>query len=41
VDTWEHTWYIDYENRKAEFFGKFWEAVDWGFVEANIRKAGL
>ena len=38
VDTWEHAWYIDYENRKAEYFAKFWDVVNWDFVEKNISK---
>nr|AAC47735.1 superoxide dismutase 2 [Tritrichomonas foetus] len=41
VDTWEHAWYIDYENRKAEYFNKFWGVVNWNFVEENLKKAKL
>ena len=41
VDTWEHSWYIDYENRKAEYFAKFWDAVNWDFVAQRIEAAGL
>ena len=41
VDTWEHAWYIDYENRKAEYFNKFWNYIDWNFVEERIKEAGL
>ncbi len=41
VDTWEHAWYIDYENRKAEYFNKFWDVVDWEFVEKRIKEGGL
>lgn len=41
VDTWEHAWYIDYENRKMEYFNKFWDAVNWKFVENNFREAKL
>jgi Fe-Mn family superoxide dismutase len=41
IDTWEHAWYIDYENRKAEYFAKFWDAVDWSFVEKRLRGAPL
>jgi Fe-Mn family superoxide dismutase len=41
VDTWEHTWYIDYENRKADFFGKFFDGVNWEFVESQAGSAGL
>lgn len=41
VDTWEHAWYIDYENRKAEYFNKYWGAVNWQFVEEDLRNAKL
>ena len=41
VDTWEHSWYIDYENRKAEYFNKFWGAVNWEFVEEDLKNAKL
>ncbi|KAH0794900.1 iron superoxide dismutase [Histomonas meleagridis] len=38
VDTWEHAWYIDYENRKAEYFAKYWDAVNWDFVEKRLKE---
>lgn len=41
VDTWEHSWYIDYENRKAEYFNKYWGVVNWQFVEQNLKNAKL
>ena len=41
VDTWEHAWYIDYENRKAEYFAKFWDACNWEFLEKNLKDAQL
>ena len=41
VDTWEHAWYIDYENRKAEYFKNFWDAVNWQFVESRLVEAKL
>lgn len=41
VDTWEHAWYIDYENRKAEYFKNFWTAVNWEFVGQRLREAKL
>jgi Fe-Mn family superoxide dismutase len=41
VDTWEHSWYVDYENRKAEYFQKFWDAVNWTFVAGRIAEAPL
>ena len=41
VDTWEHAWYIDYENRKIEYFQNFWNFVNWQFVEHNLKNAKL
>ena len=41
VDTWEHAWYIDYENRKAEYFNKYWDRVNWNFVEERMKEANL
>ena len=41
IDTWEHAWYIDYENRKAEYFNKFWDHVNWNFVEKRMIEAKL
>ena len=41
IDTWEHAWYVDYENRKVEYFGKFFNYVNWNFVEMRLRNAKL
>ena len=38
ADTWEHAWYIDYENRKAEYLDNFWNAVNWDFVNSRIQQ---
>ncbi len=32
-DVWEHAYYIDYRNRRAEYLEKFWNLVDWEKVE--------
>lgn len=29
VDVWEHAYYIDYRNRRADFLKAFWQLVDW------------
>ena len=41
IDTWEHAWYADYENRKAEYFGKFFDYVNWSFVQKRLENAKL
>lgn len=30
VDAWEHAYYLDYQNRKAEYFERVWEVANWG-----------
>lgn len=35
IDTYEHAFYIDYQNRKAEYVEKFVDHIDWN--EANLR----
>ena len=32
LDAWEHAYYLQHENRKAEWFQAFWKVVDWGDV---------
>ena len=29
VDVWEHAYYIDWRNRRADFLKAFWELIDW------------
>jgi Fe-Mn family superoxide dismutase len=37
VDVWEHAYYIDYQNRRADFVQAFLDhLVDWSFVEKNL-----
>ncbi len=32
-DVWEHSYYVDYQNRRADFVSTFWELVDWSVVD--------
>ena len=37
ADVWEHAYYVDYENRRAEHLSKIWEIINWD--EINKRYA--
>eukprot|EP01071_Lankesteria_metandrocarpae_P005662 Lankesteria_metandrocarpae@DN4085_c1_g1_i1.p1 len=32
MDIWEHSYYIDYRNRRAAYTSAFWDLLDWSFV---------
>lgn len=36
IDVWEHAYYIDYRNRRAEYVEKFWNLIDWQKVERRM-----
>ena len=39
LDVYEHAFYIDYHNRKADYVEKFMEFIDWQEVERRYRAA--
>ena len=38
ADVWEHTYYIDYLNRRADYLKAFFDKINWGFVAARFAK---
>lgn len=39
-DVYEHAFYVDYQNRKADYVGKFLEHIDWNEVNRRWQAAG-
>jgi superoxide dismutase, Fe-Mn family len=36
LDAWEHAFYLQYENRKTEFFEAVWNVLNWADVAARF-----
>lgn len=34
-DVWEHAYYLDYQNRRADALNKLWDIVDWDVVSSR------
>ena len=38
-DAWEHAFYLQYKNVKADFFAALWNIVNWADVAARFKAA--
>lgn len=36
IDVWEHAYYLDYQNRRADYVQKIWDLIDWNVVAARM-----
>lgn len=37
IDVWEHSYYLDYQNRRADHLQALWQIIDWNVIETRFQ----
>ena len=41
IDAWEHAYYLQYENQRADYVEAIWNVIDWPDVAARFHRAAV
>jgi Fe-Mn family superoxide dismutase len=39
IDAWEHAYYLQYQNRRAEYVENVWKVLNWPAVQARFKRS--
>ena len=40
IDVWEHAYYLDYQNRRADYLKHLWPLINWRIVSTRLQPEG-